>query len=75
MDHRKISSRGGTSTAKRYGKDHYSELGKKGAEARLAKYGTEYYKELSRKGVEARRRKAEEKKSLTEKIVDFIVKN
>jgi len=72
MDHREISSKGGRTTKKRYGKEHFSKIGKKGAKSRLKKYGTAYFKELSKLGVEARKKKAEAKKNVFHDIPTIV---
>lgn len=72
MDHKFVSAKGGRAVKKKYGKGHYSEMGKKSAEVRMEKYGTEGFRELSRLGVEARRRKAEAKKGILQKVMEKI---
>ncbi len=72
MDHKKISSKGGRTTKKRYGKQHFSDIGKKGGESKLKMYGIDYFKQLSQKGVEARRKKAEAKKGIVQRVVETI---
>lgn len=75
MDHKIISARGGKKTLKRFGKKHFSEIGKLGGAAKLKKYGTDYFKNISAKGVAARRAKAEKKKSLLQHVVDVFTDN
>ena len=72
MDHKYVSSKGGRSTKRKYGKGHYSAMGKRSAEVRMEKYGTEGFLQLSRLGVEARKRKAEAKKGMLQKVMEKI---
>jgi hypothetical protein len=44
--HKAVSAAGGKSTLKKYGKKHYSEMGKKGAKTKLKKYGKDYFKKI-----------------------------
>ncbi len=72
LTHKQFSSRGGKKTFKRYGKKHFSEIGKKGVKAKIKKYGTDYFIKLSQAGVAARKAKRDANRSLVEKIVDVI---
>lgn len=42
--------KGGMTTLKKYGPDHYSEIGQRGGKATFKKYGPELYAEMGRKG-------------------------
>ena len=72
MDHKEVSAKGGRKTMRKYGKKHFSKIGKRGAKAKLAKYGTEYFTNLSRLGVEARKKKALAKKGIIERVVEAV---
>lgn len=72
MTIKEMTAKGGRSTLKRYGKDHFSKLGKKGWESRRKK-DPDYGKKLSIKGVEARRNKQNSaSKSAVDVIADAI---
>lgn len=58
MDHKIVSRKGGMTTKEKYGREHYSAMGKRGAEAKLKMYGPGYFLKLSALGVAARRVKA-----------------
>ena len=73
MDHKLVSARGGRATKRKYGKKHFSELGKRGGASKLKMYGLDYFKRLSALGVEARKKKAEEKKELGKRIVEKLL--
>jgi hypothetical protein len=57
LTHKEVSSRGGSTTSKKYGKEHFKDLQKKSHQAVLKKYGSDFYKNMSKKGVEAKRKK------------------
>lgn len=54
MNHKEICSTGGKSTLKKYGKEHFSEMGKKGANTLKEKYGKDYYSKIS-KGIKLKK--------------------
>jgi len=64
---------GGNKVLKKYGKKHFSEMGKKGAMANIKKYGTDFFKKLSLAGVEARKAKRDASRTVIEKIKDAIL--
>lgn len=54
-----FSAKGGKTTLKRHGKDHYARAGRKGYESKIAK-DPDYFKKLAQKREEAKRiRKAQ----------------
>lgn len=57
MTLKEFSSRGGLTTKKRHGKEHYQKLAKNMNESIKRKYGDDYYKRLSAAGVAARKKK------------------
>ena len=72
MDHIDIVTKGGMMTKKKYGREHYSMMGKRSAKIRLKRFGIEGFKKLSALGVAARQAKAQSKKSLSQKIGEVI---
>lgn len=68
-----VSKLGGKALLEKYGREHFSDMGKRSAKARAGTQGPEYFRNLQRLGVEARRKRKEEKKGLGEKIVDKIL--
>ena len=55
---------GGMATKIKYGREHYSSMGKRGGKSKFAKYGKEYFIKLSLLGVAARLKKISDKKAL-----------
>lgn len=58
MNQSEIWKLGGLSVLKKYGKAHFSKMGKMGARIQKKLYGPDYYKKLSAAGVKARQEKA-----------------
>jgi general stress protein YciG len=50
MTVREAGRRGGLTTSKRYGYEHYKKAGYKGGKANADRYGHEHFKEIGRKG-------------------------
>lgn len=54
MSRAEAGRRGGLSTKKKYGGEHFSQIGrlggKKGGESTKQRYGVEFYQEIGRKG-------------------------
>ncbi|MEK7180317.1 MAG: hypothetical protein AAB706_02480 [Patescibacteria group bacterium] len=57
MDHRIIARKGGNKTLEKYGREHFSAIGKRGAEAKVRIFGPDYFTKLSALGVAARKAK------------------
>jgi general stress protein YciG len=75
LDHKEFSSRGGKKTFFKYGRKHFSEIGKKGMKTNIKLYGKEFFVKLSAAGVAARKAKRDAAKPLVEKIKDAILPN
>ena len=50
MTHKEFASKGGKSTLKKYGRDHFRDLGRMSGEILKLKYGQDYFKKI-RKGI------------------------
>ena len=54
MTHKEWASKGGKATLKKYGKDHFRDIGRMGSQLLKLRYGPDYFKKI-RKGIKPSR--------------------
>jgi len=69
LRHSEVVKKAGEATKAKYGRAHYSMMGKKGQIALKIKYGPDYYKKIRAIGVQKQK---ERMKPIIDKLADII---